>query len=109
MVIFTAPSCDSKAVPGEGWFTQQPFYTFQLHSRYNETARGTARKEGISLFDLDAALDRQPGRERLFTDFSHLSRQGHALTAELLAGYFVKERIIDEAVRNRETRARERI
>jgi lysophospholipase L1-like esterase len=96
IILFTAPSNPDKAVPGKNWFAEQPFYTFELHSRYNHIVRKVAAKEGVCIFDLDAMLNQKIDKNRIFDDFVHFNKAGHAIVASLFAEYIEKERLINK-------------
>ncbi|MFA5140753.1 MAG: SGNH/GDSL hydrolase family protein [Elusimicrobiota bacterium] len=62
-----------------------PARIVQVHDAYNERVRRVARETETGLVDLAVEFDRRDDKQRLLTDGIHLSREGHALAADLLA------------------------
>ena len=94
VILFTAPSNTIDELPGQGWFSKQPFFTLGLHPKYNQIVRETALKEHVLLFDLDAEIEKHEKKDSLFNGFVHFNKEGHKLAGELFAEYAVKEGLI---------------
>jgi lysophospholipase L1-like esterase len=56
-----------------------------VHDAYNERVRAVARETRAPLVDLAQAFDRMPDEASVFSDGIHLTREGHARAAALIA------------------------